>query len=212
MEYYFYVCRMRIDGRFKKGISYSIETQFKKGQHWRERKSHWDRDWLYNKYVVEKMSIPDIAKICGCTDSNISFWMKKHDIKGRTVSEARKEKYWGLSGEDNPMWNRKGELNINWKGGITAERQSFYTSVEWKNVCSLVWKRDIASCQRCGILADNGIPIHIHHIVSFKEKEIRGDINNLILLCKICHNWVHSKKNINKQYIKTYEQYKNNSQ
>lgn len=185
------------------------DTRFKKGQHWRLAKPFWDKEWLYQKYVIEELSTTEIADISDCTYKNISFWMKKHGIKGRTISEARKVKHWGQYGEDNPMWNKKGELNHNWKGGITADRQSFYVSDEWKKVCFFIWNRDNATCQRCGIKEKDGVPFHIHHIVSFKEIEIRSEERNLVLLCKICHDWVHSKKNFNKEYILTYEQYKN---
>lgn len=185
------------------------DTKFKRGQHWRKPKPFWNKEWLIQKYLIECLSTTEIAEISGCNHRNISFWMKKHNIKGRSISESRKVKYWGQSGEDNPMWNKKGELNKNWKGGITEDRQLFYVSQEWKKTCSGVWKRDNATCQRCEIKECEGVPFHIHHIVSFKQKEIRGEINNLILLCKICHDWVHSNKNINKEYILTYEQYKN---
>jgi hypothetical protein len=117
------------------------------------------------------------------------------------MSEIRKMKRWGQSGVDNPMWNKKGELNPRWLGGITPERQSFYISQEWKNVCSEVWKRDKAICQRCGLRKETDMPFHIHHIKSFKESKLRADINNLILLCETCHQWIHSKGNKSNDYI-----------
>lgn len=49
------------NGRFIKGVSYSIKTQFKKGLHWRKRKPFWDYDWLYNEYVVKQKSAQEIA-------------------------------------------------------------------------------------------------------------------------------------------------------
>jgi len=33
------------------------------------------------------------------------------------------------------------------------------------------------------------------------NKEIRADANNLVLLCVKCHRFVHSKKNINGEFI-----------
>jgi len=101
------------------------------------------------------------------------------------------------------MWNKKGELNPNWKGGVTLERQEFYISRQWKKVCQDVWKRDNATCQRCFIKRkETDIPFHIHHIKSFSDKQLRADKNNLLLLCEVCHQWVHSKSNLKKEFIK----------
>jgi 5-methylcytosine-specific restriction endonuclease McrA len=101
------------------------------------------------------------------------------------------------------MWNKRGELNPRWLGGVTPERQSFYTSKEWKAACSFVWKRDHATCRRCGIHRDESkdIPFHIHHIVSFADKNLRADPSNLVLLCETCHQFVHSKRNTKNEFL-----------
>ena len=43
--------------------------------------------------------------------------------------------------------------------------------------------------------------LHVHHIVSFAEEEYRVDPDNLVLLCVKCHRFVHSKKNIEREFI-----------
>ena len=86
--------------------------------------------------------------------------------------------------------DKRGENSSNWNGGITPERQEFYISDEWKKACSEVYKRDNAQCQRCG----NKDNLHVHHIVTFANKKLRADIDNLVLLCAKCHRFVHSKK------------------
>lgn len=188
-------------GRFIKGEHYSPETEFKKGKELRIPKPYWNKDWLYNEYVVLEKSSYQIADEQGCLDTNIQYFLKKFGIKTRTTSEIRKKVYWGLSGSSNGMHGRIGETNPNWKGGISPERQTFYESDEWKKSCVAVWKRDNSSCRRCGMWNDTTNPLHVHHIISFRYKEYRTNINNLILLCKKCHNWVHSRKNINHEYI-----------
>ena len=190
-------------GRFVKGYSASPETQFKKGQHWREKSPWWDKKWLENEYVKKKKSSSDIAMEYGVTEAAIIYWMRKHKIKRRTISEARKIKKWGSKGKDNPMWNKRGKDNPRWLGGITPERQSFYASYKWKMACSSVWKRDNATCQRCGTHRNelDDKQMHIHHIVSFANKELRTEISNLVLLCKKCHNFVHSKRNKYNEFI-----------
>jgi predicted HNH restriction endonuclease len=92
-----------------------------------------------------------------------------------------------------------------WKGGITPERQSFYSSREWKTACVAVWKRADAKCERCKkdhrILGNRGT-FHVHHIVSFRVKRLRSKVSNLAILCAACHRFVHSKKNKKKEFLK----------
>lgn len=175
--------------------------QFKKGYTWRDEKPFWVKEWLVKEYVINGKSAGRIAKEQNCHENNIYFWLLKHKIKTRKMSEIRKNKHWGQHGPDNPMWNRKGELNPRCLGGITPERQSFYISQEWKSVCKQVWERDKAVCQRCGLKKGSDMPFHIHHLKSFKDKELRADMNNLVLLCEACHQWVHSNGNKNNDFI-----------
>lgn len=177
--------------------------QFIKGAHWRVHQLFREKAWLVENYVQQERSAKDIAKQFGVTDAAVLFWLRRYDIPRRTASEARKVKRWGQSGADNPMWNRRGELNPRWLGGVTPERQSFYTSVEWKRACSAVWKRDNATCRRCGIHRSErpDLPFHIHHIESFANRELRANVGNLVLLCEICHNFVHSKRNVNREFL-----------
>lgn len=174
--------------------------QFKKGQHWRPRQPFWDRDWLYVEYVQKKRSAGEIAFQFGVTEAAILFWLRKHKIRRRSVSEARQVKHWGLSGALNGMFGKTGSQNPHWLGGVTPDRQSLYSSLEWAAASKIVWRRDQGKCQRCG-RKKNGRQMHIHHIVSFAVATLRTDSANLVLLCDDCHKWVHSRKNINSEFI-----------
>ena len=184
-------------GRFVKGQSASPETQFKKGEHWRPKKAHWNKEWLENEYITKQRSMSDIAEQMGVTENAIHYWARKHGIKTRSMQEIRSIKHWGSEGESNGMYGRRGADNPRWKGGVTPERQAFYTSREWIDAIKIVWKRDQAICQRCGkkqVYKER--KFHIHHIVPFADaRDLRCDPNNLVLLCHKCHSWVHSKKN-----------------
>lgn len=121
-------------------------------------------------------------------------------LKDGHVPYLRDGKHWlkTVDKEHHPLW----------KGGISSERQSVYSSKEWVEAVKQVWKRDNATCQNCGKHHNeegNRGNFHIHHIISFKNKSTRTDIDNLVLLCKSCHLWVHSKKNVNNKFIKQYE-------
>jgi len=48
-----------------------------------------DKDWLYQKYIDEKKSTCEIAKILGCSNVTIFNWLKRYNIKIRTKSKAK---------------------------------------------------------------------------------------------------------------------------
>jgi len=175
--------------------------QFKKGTHWRRTKPYWDKRWLQHQYTIMCKPAKQIATEQGCKENNILYFLKKHGIQRRTMQEIRKIKHWGESGEQNGMFGRFGELNPNWKGGITPERQGLYCSQEWADVVRLVWARDSGECQSCHAKKTNDNEFHLHHIVPFEVVELRCVLSNLILFCKKCHNWVHSRKNKKGEYI-----------
>ena len=62
---------------------------FRKGTHWRPRKPHWEKSWLESEYINKGRSAGDIAAEVGCTENNILFWLIKHDIPRRSISEVR---------------------------------------------------------------------------------------------------------------------------
>lgn len=189
-------------GRFIKGCRFSPDTEFKKGEHWRPPKPFWNREWLQTEYIEKEKSASEIAEPFNITSGAIVYWLDKHDIQTRNEKEQRKVKKWGASGPANGMWGRFGEESPNYKGGISPERQGFYSSQEWKKVHKIVWKRDDSECQLCGASYNKeNIPFHVHHIVSFAVRELRSEESNLVLLCEKCHHWVHSRKNKNEEYI-----------
>lgn len=177
--------------------------QFGKGTHWRVPQAFRGKRWLVKNYTKLERSAGDIAGEFGTSDAAILFWLRKHGIQRRTVSQARKIKKWGQFGVDNPMWNRRGELNPGWLGGVTPERQAFYAGREWAKCCSAVWKRDKATCRRCSLRKSDtpDMPFHIHHIVSFAVRALRADTSNLVLLCETCHRFVHSKRNLHREFL-----------
>lgn len=187
-------------GQFTKGHRASPATEFKRGQHWRKRKPFWNRDWLYDAYVTQQRSAADIASEFRCRESNILYWLAKHDIPRRSISQTRAVKHWGASGQDNPMSGKRGPLSSGWKGGITPERQAFYSSLAWAQAVEVVRARDGSTCQRCGA-ETNGRKGHIHHLAGWNCVERRADPTALCVLCSKCHGWVHSKRNTQREFL-----------
>lgn len=169
-----------------------------------QNKLYQNQKWLFNQYANQRKSVPVIASEQNVSIGVIMHFMREFGIERRTMEEVRDIQYWGLSGEDNPMYGIIGENNPNWKGGCTPERQVLYSSQEWANAISTVWKRDSKICQRCGIKYLWGQSIfHVHHIVPFSESiKLRSNPDNLLLVCRECHLWIHSSNNKNQEFIK----------
>ena len=179
-----------VEGRFVRGFKYSEATQFKKGEHWRESKPWWNRDWLFNEYVTLEKSAEQIANEVNCKRNNILFWLAKHGIPRRSMREVRSKKHWGLSGATNGMFGMTRERSPNWKGGLTPARQRVYASATWRSVVRALNARD-RHCRMCG----SSGPLEVHHIMPFAKAPLLAfDIGNLIRLCKLCHNKVRNKE------------------
>jgi len=58
-----------------------------------------DKDWLYQRYVREKLSTVEIARLYReeenkwCDPNTISRWLKKHNIPMRTLAEAQQNRH-----------------------------------------------------------------------------------------------------------------------
>lgn len=59
-----------------------------------------NKAWLKEHYIAKKYSSIKIAEICGCSGVTIRNWLRRHNIKIRSKSEA-------VSGELHPFWNKK---------------------------------------------------------------------------------------------------------
>lgn len=193
-----------------------------------------DRDWLYQKYIVEQLDCTQIAKLVSRNPKRVWEWLRDYGIetrkRGKTgnhihsigkprslTPEGRKK----LSDQaraarladgrkpylKNGVHHLKGKRGVdtpNWKGGITPERAKVYSTDEWKEAIKAVWKRDNATCQKCGKhhnTAENRGTFDIHHIIGFEVVELRCEVNNLVLLCEQCHYWVHSGANTERQFL-----------
>lgn len=53
-------------------------------------KKYRDREWLFQRYVVEKLSTQQISRMLSCSDGTVWQWLKRHNIPTRTKSESLK--------------------------------------------------------------------------------------------------------------------------
>jgi hypothetical protein len=69
------------------------------GKTLRTKTLYQDKEWLQQKYVKEKLSTVEIAKIYRetenkwCDPNTISRWLKKHDISMRSLAEAQQNRH-----------------------------------------------------------------------------------------------------------------------
>lgn len=202
---------------------------------WQRRQKPVDHEWLYQKYVVEKVSANDIARMVDRDPKRVWEWLRDYGIEtrprgsntavhfkaghtlgiGRCHSEESRGKIRQralangrvpyLKNGVHHLKGKRGAVTPMWKGGITPERQAFYGTPEWKSAVKAVWKRDNAICQRCELdhrtIKRGEVIFDIHHIAGFEYKELRAEVSNLVLLCRPCHLWVHSRANTSREYL-----------
>ena len=181
-----------------------------------------DKVWLEQKYIVEKLSQKEIAKICnvsyGCIQKNLTKHGLNPGVKGsRYQREETKEKIRLLntgkkhSKEINLTKGRKGHIVTEemrrkisesrlgekhplWKGGVTSLRRLLVGSAKYKAFRSKMFKRDNYMCQNCGHI---GGYIHLHHIIpQSKNKDLIMNENNVKTLCLDCHVEEHPNINV----------------
>jgi 5-methylcytosine-specific restriction endonuclease McrA len=176
--------------------------QFSKGSHWRTPKPHWQRQWLIDEYVIKARSTTEIAHEMGCTENNIQFWLKKHGIPARTVSQARSVKHWGACGAANAMHGRTGHLNPRYVDGSSPERQRLYAQSLGREFLKRIYARDGYACRKCGAPKTTPKSLHAHHIKPWAgNPALRFDDANAVTLCCPCHSWVHSKRNVGREWL-----------
>lgn len=194
-------------------------------------------EWLRQKYLTERLTANDIARIVQRDPKRVWEWLRRAGIetrprggasssgsfhpgqvsafKGRSHTPERREAIRAarladgrvpyLRNGEHHMKGVTGPAHPNWKGGLTPERQAFYSTPEWKAAARAVWMRDQCTCQRCGCKPPRKGPKHnrghVHHIVTFQVRELRLDLDNLVLLCADCHRWVHSRANVLKELV-----------
>lgn len=165
------------------------------------------RETSLKKYGYENPSShPEIRKKVAETN------MKRYGGIAPTASDDVKEKVRATCleryGVENPLaiWDRKGENNPNWKGGVSYEYEG-RLSLECLNWKKSVYKKDNYTCQCCGAKNTKGnrVTLNAHHIFNWNDYEdLRYDINNGITLCDKCHINFHreyGRKLNNKEQI-----------
>jgi len=157
--------------------------------HYRPKKLYHDEDWLREQYFTINRTVAEIADEFGVTPNAILKAMRKAGISRRNASEAH-------------IGRQAGENNPAWKGGVTPERQRLYKNGHWLEFCAEIYARDNYTCQRCGAPKKEPKSLHAHHLKPWgDEPALRFEKSNMVTLCRDCHEWVHSKANVNREFL-----------
>ena len=151
------------------------------------------KETLQKLYFEDMLSMRDIAKKLNISTSPVRYWMKKHGLKFRNLSESGKIRC-RLKPQSNP--GRKGmpknpnygKDNHSWKGGYIRKDGYRLISVmgEQRLEHRYIWEKD------------NGqIPegFQVHHINGDK---LDNRIENMQVMSNSDHQKLHFKQNITK--------------
>jgi 5-methylcytosine-specific restriction endonuclease McrA/biotin operon repressor len=137
-----------------------------------------DAATLRGLYRTEGLSTYEIANQLGCAASTVHDYLRTHGIETRSVG------------------SQTGELHHRWNGGFEP-----YYGKNWHEVRRRVLNRDNRTCQCCGVSEvehkeQHGMQLDVHHrkpIRTFDEPEAANDPDNLVTLCRQCHNRVETE-------------------
>lgn len=112
-----------------------------------------------------------------------SPWNK--NLKGVCIANEGSFKKGLVPWNKNLKGYRAGELNNNWKGGITPAQDRARKSLDYKQWRKAVLKKDNYVCRDCG---KRGGRLQAHHLKPFSlYPELRFSVENGIALCVECH-------------------------
>jgi thymidylate synthase (FAD) len=161
-----------------------------------------DKNWLLERRQ-KGYDIQTIANEAECSYHTIRKWLKIHNLK---FTSAEKSKLSGFKqrGQKRTIINkrkplseealknvraaRSGEKSNFWKGGISSDRENIG---RWTTEQSAkVFKKYNYKC----VICESSNKLNAHHIDPvWNNSDLAKDFNNLICLCKKCHQTIHGK-------------------
>jgi hypothetical protein len=138
---------------------------------------------VLEKHSISKNRTNKYLCLCDCQNTCVVF---STDLRSKKIISC------GCYRNELLIHNNKlncGELAPNWKGGVTPQNKIDRDKIT-QQLNPLVRERDGETCQKC---SQHKGWLEVHHIFDFGTyQELRFEINNLITLCKNCHDDFHS--------------------
>ena len=83
---------------------------------------------------------------------------------------------------------------------------SFYNSSKWKELRKLKFADANGLCENCLLKGIVKAGVDVHHLVEIsKDWSKRLDYDNLVLLCKDCHNEIHERESPLQKFLKEFD-------
>ncbi len=180
-------------------------TQFKKGHRpWNDKANaiYRNKDWL-EQHLERGLHVDEMAKAADCSIEAIKKWVYAYGLSlnkrpSGTKNPWNKGKFGyslNLSPESRQirrenayLYTKRGSESNFWKGGTASERDLI--GVWTRQIAPEVHKKFDYICQKCRIRGGN---LHAHHLVPvFADISLAYDFDNLVSLCKQCHEFIHN--------------------
>ncbi|MCT7986074.1 FAD-dependent thymidylate synthase [Laspinema sp. A4] len=173
-----------------------------------------DKSWLQHR-LSEGLYVNEIAQMAGCSIESVKKWVYFHGLsvnkrpKGTKNPWNKGKKGYRLNlsvesfekrRENAKLYTKRGEDSHFWKGGTSNERELIGA---WtRQIAPQVHKKFCYICQSCG---QTGGVLHAHHLVPvYADESLAYDFDNLVTVCKACHEEIHSK-NQEAEFAKNYQ-------
>lgn len=150
----------------------------------------------FRKEIAIIKSIPIMNNVENRKKLMSKMQTKEYREKCRIAKLGEKNGMYGVTGENNPMWNPNKTREQRQKDRKLNENS------KWRKA---VFERDDYTCKCC---KTKGGKIVAHHLDGYNWcVERRFDINNGVTLCESCHKSFHKKYGMKDNTIKQFEEY-----
>lgn len=145
---------------------------------------YWNKDWLYEEYIVKKLSTIEIGKLCGVTMTPIRKALIRFNIPRRSRREIAMS--FDITGENNPNYKNGKHTQKNGYVRVLINRNNIFAPMRDNKGYilehRLVMAKHLRKCLEPWEI--------IHHINGIKND---NRIENLILIDGENHNCFHKQ-------------------
>ena len=173
-----------------------------------------DKGWL-EEQLSKGLHVDEMAKLANCSIEAIKKWVYAYKLSLNKKSPGTKMPWnKGKGGyslklseesrqkriENAKKYTKRGAESHLWKGGTSTERELIGA---WtREIAPKVHRKFNYICQRCEV---RGGILHAHHLIPvFADESLAYKFDNLVTVCKECHEHIH-QNNQEAEFAKNYE-------
>ncbi len=168
-----------------------------------------EKDWLKEKYNIEKLSTRQIAKIIGCCSKTIDRKLKEFNINTRNKNQAlslyRNGQIVKCEFCGKEIYRKRYKINKFSRFFCSWECSKEYQSISkriydeenkrWRNRKGYkAWRKSILNRDKKCLICGSSSNLVAHHILqACSYVDLIYEVNNGATLCQSCHIEVHRK-------------------